>query len=177
MSESTLGSPPSLPPAPRGSQVLGLGVRSPQLGLSHRVTLGKSLALSEPQCASSGTWCFGKADAPWPCRGGGGEGGEARLRVREVMGLPPGPGSALPSRGSRGVGRMGPERQAGPGDREPGCTWVNRGQSEARSCCNSCGRGSGLAWGRPCSGLITSCLSAQDHLLPAACPSLAEQFP
>lgn len=72
MSQSASGEPAQPPPTP-GSRVLGLGVRSPGLCLTHRVTLGKSLALSETQSASSGTWCFGKADTPWPCRGGRGE--------------------------------------------------------------------------------------------------------
>lgn len=34
--------------------------------------------------------------------------------------------------------------KARPGSREPRCTWVNRRQSKARSCCNSCRRGLGL---------------------------------
>lgn len=56
--------------------------------------------------------------------------------------------------GGGGVGGWG--RGLG-GDREPGCTWENRGQSEARSCCNSCGRSLGLAWGRPCFPPLVSC--------------------
>lgn len=72
-------SPGGPPPHPGGSRVLGLGVRSPGLGLTPCMTLGEPLALSESQAAASGAWSFGKADAPWLCRGAGGEGGETQL--------------------------------------------------------------------------------------------------
>ena len=47
----------------------------------------------------------------------------------------------------------------GPRAGDPGHTWEDRRQSEARPCCDTCRRGLGLVGGRAHPSLATYCLS------------------